>query len=84
MAEITNIYNPQDIQTVHVDRLKLAFTWDTEQLTEPIKEFEIRDIIDKWMTQNGTEYLVKWKGYTQKHDSWINEMDLNAAELIEE
>ena len=83
-AEITNIHNPQDIQTVHMDRLKLAFTQDTEQLTEPIKEFEIRDIINKRMTQNGTEYLVKWKGYTWKHDSWINETDLNAAKLIEE
>ena len=36
------------------------------------------------ITQNGTEYLVKWKGYTWKHDSWINETDLNAAKLIEE
>ena len=31
---------------------------------EPNEEFEIKDIINKRITQNRTEYLVKWKGYT--------------------
>lgn len=28
------------------------------------------------------EYLVKWKGYGNKHNSWVKESDMDAAALI--
>ena len=67
-----------------MDKLKPAFTRESEQPAEPNEKFKIKDIINKQITQNRTEYLVKWKGYTWKHNSWVNETDLNAAELIRE
>jgi len=30
------------------------------------------------------QYLVCWKDYSLAHDSWVDETDLHALELIEE
>src|SRR6266851_8136053 len=30
------------------------------------------------------QYLVRWKGYSPVHDSWVNEEDMHAKELIME
>ena len=39
-------------------------------------------IVDKWITPHGTEYNVRWKGFTKRYDQWINKEDINAPELI--
>jgi len=33
-------------------------------------EFEVESILDKRMTTRGTEYLVKWVGYSDNENSW--------------
>jgi len=34
-----------------------------------------------WATKK-KQYLVHWKGYLPSHDSWVDESDLNAADLV--
>ena len=36
------------------------------------KIYEIEKIIKKKNTKNGMKYFVKWKGFNNKHNSWIN------------
>ena len=34
--------------------------------------------------RNQTQFLIKWKGYSDAHNSWEPEKNLNATELVEE
>lgn len=34
------------------------------------KTYEVENIIDKKIEDGNTLYLVKWKGYTEKSNSW--------------
>jgi hypothetical protein len=33
-------------------------------------EYEVEEILDSQMGYNHLEYLVKWKGYDEGHNSW--------------
>lgn len=45
--------------------------------------YEIENIIQhKLIENNEYTFLVKWKGYDSKDNSWVNGKDLNAKELI--
>jgi chromobox protein 5 len=51
------------------------------------EEYKIEKILDnriKPRTHNLKQYFVKWKGYAQSENSWINEKDLHALDLLEE
>ena len=48
------------------------------------KSFEVSYIITHEYTENKTiKYLVKWKGYRKKDNSWVNEQDFDSGEMIE-
>lgn len=42
------------------------------QIKKKNKIYEIEKIIKKKNTKNGIKYFVKWKGFNNKHNSWIN------------
>ncbi|XP_039284581.1 chromobox protein homolog 3-like isoform X2 [Nilaparvata lugens] len=42
-------------------------------------EYEVEDIVDA-----KTEYLVKWKGWPSKYNSWVDEKDIYCENLIED
>ena len=48
-------------------------------------EYEIDHIIKERKTRAGVfQFWVRWKGYGEEEDQWINEYDMHAPELIEE
>jgi hypothetical protein len=49
------------------------------------EEYEVERVLNSRIKGKHTEYLVRWKGYSQGDDSWTKESDMgNAQDLIEE
>jgi len=56
-----------------------------EEITDEQQEYEVERIVAERKTPDGeTQYYVKWKGYSGKHNRWINESDLSASTLLRE
>src|SRR6266702_1857474 len=47
-------------------------------------EWEVEKIVNTRCYRNQTQFLIKWKGYSDAHNSWEPEKNLNATELVEE
>src|SRR5216683_5370801 len=47
-------------------------------------EWEVKTILKQWLfgRWKKKQYLVRWKGYSLAHDSWVNKEDMNADELV--
>jgi Chromo (CHRromatin Organisation MOdifier) domain len=46
------------------------------------ERYEIEEVIDSRLRYRKLEYLVRWKGYGHKENSWIVEHDLEVPDLI--
>ncbi|CAG8628585.1 9046_t:CDS:2 [Funneliformis caledonium] len=45
--------------------------------------FEVENIVNHYTETNGAfRYLLKWKGYNEEDNSWVNEEDISAPSLI--
>jgi len=55
-------------------------------IVEGKPEWEVKKILKEHTTGQWKkkQYLVRWKGYSPAHDSWVDESDLHTPELIEE
>jgi hypothetical protein len=60
------------------DRLQLVAAEHGEDV------FEVNKILDHRTVDGKLEYQVSWKGYSDKHDSWIPEAYFDGIEVIEE
>jgi len=45
-------------------------------------EWEVEKILAERRYRNRRQYLIRWKNYSPAHDSWTNENDIHADELI--
>jgi hypothetical protein len=48
------------------------------------ERYKIEEVINSWTLKGRLQYLVRWKGYGHKENSWISEDDIDACELIAE
>ena len=48
------------------------------------EHFEVERVLDSCMQRGQLQFLIKWKGYSYKENSWENKGDVNAPDLIAE
>ncbi|XP_070513593.1 chromobox protein homolog 1 isoform X2 [Cardiocondyla obscurior] len=47
-------------------------------------EYEVEKLVNVRTVKGRRQFLVRWKGYGEKQDTWENEKDLNCPKLIQE
>lgn len=72
----------------HVSQLKPSYG-DTpraaELLVDGILEYEVEKILAHRVVKNRSQYLVKWLGYEDYNNTWLDELELsNAQEAIQD
>ncbi|KAG9284175.1 hypothetical protein G9A89_022949 [Geosiphon pyriformis] len=56
---------------------------DEKEEEEEENEFEVEKILNKRLHKGQTEYLLKWKGYDDKDNTWEPAINLNCHDLIQ-
>src|SRR5580693_1922482 len=47
------------------------------------EEWEVEEILGDRQHRHKRQYLIQWKGYAPAHDSWVDESELHAPDLID-
>uniref|UniRef100_A0A1B6MN70 Chromo domain-containing protein n=1 Tax=Graphocephala atropunctata TaxID=36148 RepID=A0A1B6MN70_9HEMI len=47
------------------------------------ESYEVDKLVKSRQTKGKMQYLVRWKGYSSRDDTWEDEKDLNCPELLE-
>ena len=60
------------------------FTRPPPDLIDGEEEYEVEEILQSWKFGKGrkVQYLVKWKGYPESENQWVDWDDLHADEVI--
>jgi hypothetical protein len=58
------------------------FTEPPPELIEGQEEWEVEQILDKRVHRRKEQYLIKWKGYSDAHNSWEPKENIRAPALI--
>eukprot|EP01126_Amoeba_proteus_P039618 TRINITY_DN4191_c0_g1_i3.p1 TRINITY_DN4191_c0_g1~~TRINITY_DN4191_c0_g1_i3.p1 ORF type:complete len:302 (-),score=83.97 TRINITY_DN4191_c0_g1_i3:161-1066(-) len=53
-----------------------------KRLKEESDEYEVEEILDCRNTSLETEYLVKWKDWADKYNSWVKESDMDGCRAM--
>jgi len=57
----------------------------TETSVKPDKEYQVKNILEKWMVSGKAHYLVKWKEYNTSENTWeLKENLLNCAKTLQQ
>lgn len=46
------------------------------------EEYEVEEIIDRRSVAHGTEYLVKWSGWSNQYNEWLPEDAIDCPDLL--
>jgi hypothetical protein len=94
---LVNTHNPRDHQFAHVSRLKkwIGPVADDGGSSDVLgtatrsasggggdEHVEVDEILNDRTTARGLEYLVRYKGHTERHNQWVPVNDVNAPGLI--
>lgn len=44
--------------------------------------YEVEKIMNHRIVNGKMSFLVRWKNYSSKHDSWVTQSDLNCEEIL--
>lgn len=73
VAEIQNVYRPQEKDIVSISRLKpyVSAYSDQNTFTSSDGSYIVERILDARGPANNREYLVQWSGYRDRENSWL-------------
>lgn len=64
-------------------KLKIDEQLDYDDEWDENEDYEVERIIDvSFLKNNKREFLIRWKGYSSKSDTWEPEENLDCADLI--
>ena len=56
------------------------------KLVQGVEEYEVKAVLDMrhYGRKRKRQYLIKWEGYPDSNNEWVDHADMNAPEAIQE